>query len=149
QSAFVARTGANGPIEPRNRFDVVVQDIGTGIEHNLQGFVYPLKVGDQNFDAAIWSCPADFANGFRKNAGAAKIVIISIHAGDDGMLKAESSHSFGHAAWLVPIERQRLSLWDGTKTAAASADVAEEHERRRSVVPALSDVGALRGLADG
>ena len=37
----------------------------------------------------------------------------------------------------------------GAVGARARADVAEDHERRGAVVPALADVGAVRVFADG
>ena len=43
----------------------------------------------------------------------------------------------------------RLAVRHGAVAAGARADVAEDHERGRAVVPALADVRAVRLLADG
>src|SRR5215471_474131 len=126
EGALVAGTGTDRAVEARHGFSVVIQDL----------------------DAAIRNKSANFADGFGEDASAPNVIVVAIHAGDNGMLKTERSDSFRDTARLVPIDRLRAALGDGAKSAAACADVTEEHECGRAMVPALADVRALGGLAD-
>jgi hypothetical protein len=51
-------------------------------------------------------------------------------------------------AWLVGINRSRLSLTHGAKTAMPRANVASEHEGGRAIRPAFKNIRAARFLAD-
>src|SRR5262245_8757663 len=53
------------------------------------------------------------------------------------------------AAWLGKIELAGLAMRDGAVCARPRADVAENHECRRPVMPALADVRTARLFADG
>src|SRR5688572_24576953 len=50
---------------------------------------------------------------------------------------------------LLGIRRERPAMRDIAEGAAARADVAEDHERRRALAEALGDVRARSFLADG
>src|SRR5439155_20520218 len=130
-----------------NRFCVVVENVGSCIEHDAQRFFYSLKIGDQNFDSAIGSDFSHFADGFGKNACAAEVIVIAIHAGDDGVLQLECCHSFGYATRFVQINRLWTSFGHGAKSAAPGTNISEQHEGGGAVVPALADVRALGRLA--
>ena len=91
---------------------------------------------------------ANLANGFGENSGAANVVIVTIHAGHDGMFQAQRSHCLSHAARFIPIDRFGPSLGHGAESATASADIAQQHEGRGLVIPALADVGTLRRFAN-
>ena len=54
---------------------------------------------------------------------------------------------FGEVDGLVGVERQRAAMADVAERAAARADVAHDHERRRALAEALADVRARRFLA--
>jgi hypothetical protein len=58
------------------------------------------------------------------------------------------AHRFGDVPRLVGIQIARFSFSNRAKTAVARTDVAAEHERRRSIGPALENVGTTRFLAD-
>jgi hypothetical protein len=58
-------------------------------------------------------------------------------------------HCLGDAARLVEVDRLGAALGHGAESAAARAQVAEHHEGRGFVVPALADVGAVRAFAHG
>src|SRR5208283_1657263 len=114
----------------------------------LQRFFEALKIRNQHFDAAIWNQLANLANGFRENLGAANVVVIAIHAGHHGMLQAKRGYSLSHPARFIPVDGFGPALGHGAEAAAAGADIAQQHERRRLVIPALPDVRALCRLAN-
>ena len=49
---------------------------------------------------------------------------------------------------LVEIDGLRTSLRHGAEAAAPRAQIAQQHERRGAMVPALADIGAVRRLAN-
>ena len=125
----------------------MIQNIGLGIENNLQGFVEPLEVGDQYFHPATRREFANLANGFGENASSAQVIVIAIHTGHDGMLQAECGHGFSDPSWFVPLDRTRFALGDGAKSATPGANIAQQHERGGAVIPALPNIGTLSRLA--
>ena len=74
--------------------------------------------------------------------------IVAIDRGDDDVIEIEGADRAGDALGLRAIRRGGPSVRDRAVRAGARADVAENHEGRRAVIPALADVRALRFLAD-
>src|SRR5712691_10989574 len=64
------------------------------------------------------------------------------------MPEAQYPDRFRHTVGLRFIQRQRPARRDRAVMAAAGADLAEDQERRRPIVPALPDVRAPRLFAD-
>ena len=82
--------------------------------------------------------------------GAAVLQVVAIDRGDDRRTAAASARSLRRRE----PARARSSVGGrpcatAQYAARARADVAEDHERRRPVMPALADVRAARVLADG
>ena len=63
------------------------------------------------------------------------------------MREAERRDGVGDAARLVGVDRQRLARVDQAEAARPGAAVAEDHERRGAIGPALVDVRATGLLA--
>ncbi len=63
------------------------------------------------------------------------------------MLQSQRCHRVRHALRLAMIDWLRPALRHRAETATPRAQVPEHHERRGLVVPALSDVRAVRTLA--
>ena len=64
------------------------------------------------------------------------------------MLESHLGNRFGNALGFVLIQRIRLTLVHGTITAATRTDLPQNHERRHTVGPTLTHIGAHRLLAD-
>jgi hypothetical protein len=127
----------------------VVEDVGGGVEDEIERGVGALKIGDQNLDAALGEAVAKGADGEGEEFGAAIFAVVAIHAGEDGVAEAEGGGGFGDAAGLVVIDREGRAFLHGAEAAAAGADVAQNHESGGAAAPALADVGAGGALADG
>src|SRR5258708_30127960 len=56
------------------------------------------------------------------------------------------AHGFGNVSRFIAVERARFAFTDCAKAAVARADVAAQHEGRRTVGPALENIGATRFL---
>ena len=106
-----------------------------------------LKVRDQHLDPALAQARAGLANRLGKDRRAAVRQVVAVDRCDDDVVEAEGVDGMGDALGFRGIDRPRPAVRDGAVRAGARADVAEDHERRRPVVPALADVGTARFLA--
>jgi len=73
--------------------------------------------------------------------------IVAVHRGDDDVFEVEVTYRAGEAHRLLAVLPDGLAVRDGTVAAVAGADVAEDHEGRGGLFPALADVRAMRFLA--
>src|SRR5579859_475401 len=146
---LISCSRTHGPIEPGHSLCVVVEHVRPSFKHDPQRLFNTLKIGNEHFDSAIRGQFADCLYGFGKNARASNVVVIAIHASDNGMFQPQSGDGFRHAAWLFPIDRLRTAFRYGAEPAPPRTDVTQKHESRGLMVPALADVGALRRFAYG
>ena len=82
-----------------------------------------------------------------EDLGTAVGQVVPVHAGDDDVPELHLGHRLGEADRLLPIERTRRPMGHGAVRAVPGAHVPQDHERRRFVLPALADVGAVGFLA--
>ena len=146
--AFVARPGTNHAIEARYGLRIVVQNFRACFDNDADGLAVALKIGDENFNAAVRGLTADFFDHLGKGTCASHEIVIAIDTGDDGKPEAKCSNSLRHAPRLVQVNRLRPALGHGTESAATGTEVAEHHKGGSAVVPALANIRALRALTD-
>jgi len=149
EGALVAASGFRNAVEAGNGLDVVVEDLGARGDDHAASFGDALEIGSEDFDAATGSLAADLGDDVDEGLRGAEVVVVAIHAGDHGVGEAKLGDGIGDASGLFVVNRFGLALGDRTEAAAARANVAEHHEGRGLLVPALADVGAVGGLADG
>src|ERR1043166_6757210 len=80
-------------------------------------------------------------------SGATVGQIVAIDRGDHDVIEPEPGHRVADALGLLAVLPGRLAVRDGTVATVPRADAAEDHERRRRVFPALTDVRATSLLA--
>ncbi len=149
QAALVAASGFGDAVEAGDGLDVVVQDLGAGGYDHAAGFGDALEIGREDFDLGAGGLFTDLLDDVDEGLGGTEVVIIAVDAGDDGVGEAELGYGVGDAGGLGVVDRLGAALGDGAEAAAARAEVAEHHEGGRLVIPALADVRAVGGLADG
>ena len=91
---------------------------------------------------------ADFLNGFHKLPRPAVGQIVAGDARDDDVLQPECAGRLGHAARLVHLGRQGLSLWHAAKAARPGACVAQDQKRGRLLRIALHTVRTFGMVTD-
>ena len=148
ERTLVTRAEADLPVEPRHGFGVVIEHVRPRIHDDFHGGVAALEIRHEHFDFAAGNALADGFDGELEELRAAVFAVVAIDAGDDGVAQTHDGDGFGDAARLIVIDRQRSALLHRAESAAARADVAEDHERGGAAVPALADVGAGGALAD-
>jgi hypothetical protein len=131
----------------RRGFGVVVEDIGSGVDHGLERLGLTLEVGNEQLDAARRRLAADGADGGGEDPRAAVGEVIAVHRGDHHVLQAEFPHGVPHALGLLTVLPGGLAMSHRAVPAVPRTDIAEDHERRRRILPALADVRAMRFLA--
>ena len=147
EAAGVAGRRSDGPLEPGHRLDVVVEDVGPGVEDGLERRPIALAVRDEHLDGGAGTRLADPGDGLGEGAGppsarsSRATQVITAWArpirATASATRAGSSASSGSG--------RRVSTWQ--KPQARVHRDAVDHERGRPVGPALVDVGAAGLLA--
>src|SRR5262245_19326060 len=148
QRSRIAPPRARHAIETRHGLRVVIEDVGTRIEDRAQRRLAALEVGDEHLDAAAGQTFARFADGVCEDRGAAVGQIVAINRRDHDVVEIQRRDGVGDPARFCRVDRRWPAMRHRAVRAGARADVAEDHEGRGAVVPALADVRALRFFAD-
>src|SRR5207245_11630684 len=85
----------------------------------------------------------------REYLGPAGRHVVPVHARDDHVCEPHALDRFRQPDRLVRVEWSGGAVRYRAVGAVARADVAQDHEGRGLVLPALADVGAMRRFADG
>src|SRR6266545_568411 len=147
ERALVAAAVSRDLVEPRHRLDIVVEDIRPGLDHGRQRGAIALEIGDQQLHPAADGVPADGPHGGGEVRGAAVGEVVAVHGCDHYVLEPELSHRAADTLRLLTILPHRLAVGHRTVPAVARAHVAQDHEGRGQVLPALADIGTMRFLA--
>ena len=150
QRVVVARARPHRAIEPRHGLEVVVVDVGPRRRRSSR---------------ARRACAGNRASGSRSWSRARSPRIASMqrtnwNAPPSGRssrstevitmcLRPSSASASARCSRLVRVDRARQPGLDVAEGAGAGADVAQDHHRGVTLLPALADVGAGRLLAHG
>src|SRR5712691_6558489 len=148
ERALVAAAVARHLVEARHRLRVVVEDVGRGVDHGFERGRAALEVGDEQLDAAAGRREPDRAHRRGECARAAVGQVIAVHRRDDDVLEPELADGVPNALRLLAVLPHGLAVRNGAVSAVPRADVAQDHEGRGRLFPALADVRAVRLLAD-
>ena len=116
---------------------------------SLCPFIPPSSLSP-SLGATAGSLTANLRNEQGEGARAAEEIVVAVDAGDHCVFEgAKGGDGLGHAAGLIEVDRLGAALGHGAEAAAAGAEVAQHHEGRGFVVPALADVQGSGPVADG
>ena len=127
----------------------MVEDIGLGRDDDLQRAGLAQKIRRQHLDRRRRARGADGADHRREMSRPAVGEIVAVDRGDDDMGEAELGDRLGDMRRLMRIDRARQARAHIAEGAGPGAGVAEDHEGRVLLLPALADIGAAGLLADG
>ena len=136
EAALVAGLHADGLLEALDGLDVVVEDVGLGVEHGVEVVGAALPVGGEHLDGALRVAVLGGADGGGPDAGAAVLQVVAGDGGDDAVAEAHLGDGVGDAGGLAQIELGGAAGLDRAEIAGARADVAEDHHRGRAAGPA-------------
>lgn len=149
QRPLVLRLRANDLVHARHTFEVMIQDVGEGIEDDIKGKLFSLKIGNQYFDFRPGIQRPDLADGFGEDLRAAIVQLVAIHRRDHRMAQTHKLDRPGNPYGFAGVQFRRPAGFHCAESAAASTHIAQDHKRRRSMVPALAHVGTTCFFADG
>ena len=150
QRRIVTRARADRRIKPRHGLEIVVVDVGAGIDDRLdRAFALVAEIGGEDLDRGRRGALAQRLDHLDELRGAAVGKVVAVDRGDDDMLEAKLGGRGGDMLGLERIDAARHPGLDVAEGAGAGAGVAQDHHRRVLLGPALADVRAGRFLADG
>jgi hypothetical protein len=145
--------GPDSAVQPRDGFHVVIENVRRGIEHACDGIQITAKIRRQNLDARVGKGLPHLANGLAKMPRTSVRKIVAIDRGDHHITQFPACGGAGNIGGFAAIEREflfvRRAFRNRAESAAARAEIAENHERRCPAMKALVHVGATRGFAHG
>ena len=145
----VAGRGADVALQPQHRLGVVVEHLGFRRHHRLERRPVTLEVGDQHLDRTAGHPVADPLDGLGEDGRSAVGEIVTVHRRQHGVLQTHLLDRLGGTARLVEVDLTGAAGGHVAEGARPGAPVAEQHQRRRSLRPALVDVGTAGFLAHG
>ena len=147
ERAIVTRARAHHRMQARDGLDVVIDDLGARVDDALQVLGAAAEVGDQDLDDRTGAL-ADLLDDHGEDRAAAILQIIARHRRDDRVTQVHPGDGLGDATWLVPVhEAVRLARGDRAETAAARAQLTQDHDRGGAARPAVTEVRTARLLA--
>ena len=149
ERALVLRLRADGLLQAGYGLDVVVENVGLGVEDGLEVLPAAFEIGDEDFDGGPGTCFMRGANGGGPDSGATVEELVARDGSDDRVLEAHEANRLGDATRLVVVKLGWAAGLHGTKAAAARADVAEDHDGGRFARPAFAEIRALGAFANG
>ena len=138
-------------LDPPARLDVVVEDVGPGLEHGAKrALLVAEEVGRQHLDRRLGQLAAERDDRAGPVPGAAVLEVVAIDRGDDDVAQPHARRGSRDLAGLERVERvAALAREHRAVAAGARAGVAHDLERGRAAPEALADVRAARLLAHG
>jgi hypothetical protein len=117
KGSLVFSLGTNGFVEPGNGFDVMIQNIGSGINHEIDGIKHAPEVWNEDLHSDTLIYLSDLPDGLRKNGSAAIGKLITIDGGNDRMADSHRLDSIGNASGLSTVELSRPARLHRAKAA--------------------------------
>jgi len=129
---FVTGCFANGFLKAFDGFQVVIKNVGLGIQNDVELIGVALKIGCEHFDGGIRATIANGPDGSGPDIGTSILQIISCHRCDDAVSQSHFGHGFGDSWWFSQVQLGRFPGIYGAEGAGPGANVAKDHHRSRS-----------------
>src|SRR5205085_11070054 len=120
---FEPRLRPHARIEPRDGLDVVVQDLRTLREYDVERRDHAAEIRDEHLDRRAWRLTADLTDRLGEHLRAAILELVPIDARHDGVLDAHPRDGLAHPGRLGAIELVRLSGLHRAEAARSGARV--------------------------
>ena len=115
EAPLVNRVSPHAVIEPRHRFDIVVEDVRLRFDHPVDRRHVAQEIGCENLDGRPGPLP-DTLHTLIEMIGPAVRQIIARDRRDDDMRQAEPRGRFGHASRFVGLRALRSFPWGPNRT---------------------------------
>ncbi len=146
-ATIIARLHANRFLQTLNGFNVVVKNIRSGIEHEIDLIKVSLEVWHEHLNRAVRIFMLGRANGGGPDAGAAVGEVVAGDGGNHAMFESHFRDGISHAGRFPEVEFGGPAGLNRAEIAGTGADITQNHDRSGAARPAFPDVGALSALA--
>ena len=126
----------------------MIVDLGACFEHGANGIDIPLKVRNEDLDRTARYGIVHLFDRLGEGPGPKIREVVAVDAGDHQMLQVHDLGGFRHTARLCRVVLGRAAMRHGAVGAVSGADIAQNHEGRGAMLPALANVGAVGLFAD-
>ena len=128
---------------------IVREDVGPCVDDDVDRGEIAAVIAAENLDSSSGHALVNRAHGIGEDQCAAVGEIVAVDGRHDEILPAQIAHGFGHAQRFEPVDLSaRITGLDVAETAAARAEIAQDHDRRRSRAPAFRHIRTGRLFAD-
>ena len=147
ETARVARRRAHDALQASDCLDVVVEHVGAHGEQRTERLVVTFGIGDERLDLRTGIRAANFVDASRDVRESAVVQVVARDHREHDVRQTHALHRLCDSHRLVGVGGQRFARVDETKPARARAALAQHHECRGAVAPALRQVRAARFFA--
>ena len=149
EASFVSRLRPHGRVHAIDRFHVVADDFRPCVTDGLDILFDALEIAHQDFNTHLRTRGVNLANRLGPDLCASIWEVVAVDAGDHHVLQADFRQDLGHPARLIVVGGHWFAGLDVAEAAASCARIAQNHDGRRTSLPALAHIGATGFLADG
>jgi hypothetical protein len=150
---LIIRLGPDATVKTLDGLHVVIENVGTGIQHAGNRVHAAAKIRRQHFHTGLRKGAANLAHCFGKMPGSTVLKIIAINRRHHDVTKVQIRRHACDVGGLIRIELKlllgRRSFGHRAESTTARTQIAENHEGRRAAMKAFVQVGAAGRLADG
>ena len=145
QAAGIPRARAHRSLQTGDSFDVVVEHVGAAGafgEQHAERRVVALRITDQSLDGGAGSCHADRFDARRNVRKTAITEVVARHHRQHRMRKVHLADSGRDPLRFIGGRCQWFLRVDQAEATRPGAALAQDHERRCAVRPAVTEIGA-------
>ena len=146
--AVVARLDADWFLEAFDCLEVVIVNVGLGVEDSIDVLHVSFEIRHEDFDRGVRAAVTDGANGHGPDSSPAIGKLVAGDTSDNAVLEIHLRDGVGDAGGFTEVELRGATGLDCAEIAGPRADVSEDHHGGGAAGPALAQVGALSALAD-
>ncbi len=96
--------GPHFPVEAWHSLDVMIENVGPFVEHDLECVPETTEIRNQHLDGTPRGRFTNEPDSIGEYRSAAVFAFVAVYAGNDGVLDAHLLHSVGYAAGFVVVE---------------------------------------------
>ncbi len=148
-AAFVTGLHTHGFLQAFDGFEIVIKNVGFGVEHGVEIVEATFPIRSEHFDRAVGILVAHRADRGGPDRGATVFQFVAGNRGDHTVAQTHLGDGVGDASGFAEVELGGAAGLDRAEVAGARANVTEDHHRGRAARPAFAEVGALGALANG
>ena len=148
ETALVLSLWSHGGVHSANSLEVVADDFGTRVTHNLNRSAVTTEITNKYLNTHLRTGLMHSVNRLGPDRCATIWKFIPIHTRDDNMLQSKQFQTRSNTPRFIEIKQWWTPRLDITESARARARIAEDHDGGSATAPTLTHVWATGLLAN-